>query len=701
VEQIIVIPSKKQELTSLDSSLLAIATRATNTCFWNYFIDNGRVEWGDNMLQIYGVARKQRLDTYEKWTKVVHPDDLAHVERALNSSIAAHDNFDTEYRIIRPNGQIRHIQALGVTTYDKGVAQFVNGINLDITDRKRTKETFQESEQKLRLITDNVPAFIAYIDPDLHYLSSNKNYEYSLGLSSEYIFGKHVKDVLGEAVYQSRKEQYTRVLSGESVNSEYLVRFIDNEEHWINVAFIPDISNEGEVKGFVVLGTDITEHRKAEEQVRELAFYDPLTGLPNRRLFMDRLTQAVAGSRRNGSYGALLLVDLDNFKKLNDTLGHAAGDKLLQNIAKNLKGALREGDTISRLGGDEFIIRLSGLPRAEYNAIVIAKKVAEKVRVTISQSGVFDNIVRHSTASIGVLVFRGESDIDDLMKRADFAMYQSKSAGRDTVNFFDPSMETARLKRINVESDLRMAVLEEQLLLHYQVQVNNKGQITGAEALVRWLHPEKSLILPADFIPLAEETGQILAIGQWVLKTACAQLAEWAARPEMDHLTISVNVSVKQFVQDDFVDQVLAVLNDTGANPHQLTLELTESLLAENIDDIVRKMSSLKTKGVRFSLDDFGTGYSSLSYLGHLPIEQLKIDLSFVSNILTDKYSAAITKTILSLGKSLNMKVIAEGVETEPQRECLASLGCHHYQGYLFSRPLPLEEFEEFVRARI
>ncbi|MFT7305757.1 MAG: EAL domain-containing protein (putative c-di-GMP-specific phosphodiesterase class I), partial [Candidatus Azotimanducaceae bacterium] len=335
------------------------------------------------------------------------------------------------------------------------------------------------------------------------------------------------------------------------------------------------------------------------------------------------------------------------------------------------------------------------------DAAGVANKVAEKVRVAISQNSSFGSISHHSTASIGVTVFRGhQAAIEDLIKQADLAMYKSKSSGRDTVHFFDPTMEITLLKRMNLEADLRIAVKEEQFLLHYQAQVNNEGQITGTEALVRWLHPEKGMISPADFIPLAEETGQILAIGQWVLKTACAQLAEWATRPEMAHLTISINVSAKEFLQKGFIDQVLAVLNDTGANPEQLKLELTESLLVENVEGIIETMLVLKTKGVRFSLDDFGTGYSSLSYLGRLPIEQLKIDLSFVRDILNDKNSAAIAKTILSLGKSLNMEVMAEGVETEPQRECLASLGCHHYQGYLFSRPLPMEEFEEFVRAR-
>ncbi|MDX2349684.1 MAG: EAL domain-containing protein [Porticoccus sp.] len=687
----------------------------------------------------------------------------------------------------------------------------------------QAEEKFQGNGQKLRLITDNVPAFIAYVDSDLHYRFSNKSYENWLGKSSKDVIGKHVKDVLGDEAYPIQKERYASVLSGKRVNFEYSLRFSDNKEHYISGSFVPDISDDGEVKGFFVLGTDITERKQAEEQlqiaaaafetgdgmmitdsegailrvnhaftiitgytaeeavgknprflqsgrhdkaffaamwesinstgqwqgeifdqrkngevypkwltisavkddndntthyvgshsditvrkqaeerIRKLAFYDPLTELPNRALFQDRLRQAMTASGRDGRHGALLLIDLDNFKTLNDTRGHATGDKLLKSIAQRLDNTLREGDTVSRLGGDEFMILLPGLSTVKQDAAIVAGKVAEKVRLSISQSDSFGSISHHSTASIGVTLFSGnESSIDDLMKRADLAMYKSKSCGRNTIYFFDPAMETALLKRITLEADLRLAIQENQFLIHYQAQVDNEGRVTGAEALVRWMHPEKGMISPADFIPLAEETGQILLVGQWVLETACIRLAEWATRPEMASLTISVNVSAKQFFQSDFVEQVLAILNDTGANPERLKLELTESALVENVEGIIETMLALKTRGVRFSLDDFGTGYSSLSYLSRLPLEQLKIDLCFVRDMLTDKNAAAIAKAIVGLGESLDMEVIAEGIETKSQQEFLTHLGCHRYQGYLYSRPIPVEEFEEFCNESL
>lgn len=687
----------------------------------------------------------------------------------------------------------------------------------------QAEEKFQGNGQKLRLITDNVPAFIAYVDSDLHYRFSNKSYENWLGKSSKDVIGKHVKDVLGDEAYPIQKERYASVLSGKRVNFEYSLRFSDNKEHYISGSFVPDISDDGEVKGFFVLGTDITERKQAEEQlqiaaaafetgdgmmitdsegailrvnhaftiitgytaeeavgknprflqsgrhdkaffaamwesinstgqwqgeifdqrkngevypkwltisavkddndntthyvgshsditvrkqaeerIRKLAFYDPLTELPNRALFQDRLRQAMTASGRDGRHGALLLIDLDNFKTLNDTRGHATGDKLLKSIAQRLDNTLREGDTVSRLGGDEFMILLPGLSTVKQDAAIVAGKVAEKVRLSISQSDSFGSISHHSTASIGVTLFSGnESSIDDLMKRADLAMYKSKSCGRNTIYFFDPAMETALLKRITLEADLRLAIQENQFLIHYQAQVDNEGRVTGAEALVRWMHPEKGMISPADFIPLAEETGQILLVGQWVLEAACARLAEWATRPKMAHLTISVNVSAKQFFQSDFVEQVLAILNDTGANPERLKLELTESALVENVEGIIETMLALKTRGVRFSLDDFGTGYSSLSYLSRLPLEQLKIDLCFVRDMLTDKNAAAIAKAIVGLGESLDMEVIAEGIETKSQQEFLTHLGCHRYQGYLYSRPIPVEEFEEFCNESL
>ncbi len=438
---------------------------------------------------------------------------------------------------------------------------------------------------------------------------------------------------------------------------------------------------------------------RREEKINELAFFDPLTGLPNRTLLLDRLRQLMTTSTRDDSYAALLFINLDNFKTINDTLGHDMGDLLLKQAAQRLTMCVPEGDTVARLGGDEFVLALGGLGLNESEAAMGAEIVARKALAALNQAYLLGDGSHRCTASVGATLFKGDlSSIEDLMKQANLAMYKSKAAGRNAFSFFDPDMEAAVMNRAALEKDLRVAVEEKQFLLYYQAQVVGEGRLTGAEVLLRWQHPQRGIVSPAEFIPLAEETGLILPLGLWVLETACTQLAIWADRAEMAHLTVAVNVSAHQFSQDDFVNQVLAVLKRTGANPQRLKLELTESLLVGDVQNIIEKMLALKAKGVSFSLDDFGTGYSSLSYLKRLPLEQLKIDQSFVRDVLNDPNDAAIVSAIVALAQSLGLGVIAEGVETAAQRDCLANLGCHTYQGYFFSRPLPLEGFEAFAR---
>ncbi|MCF8197485.1 MAG: EAL domain-containing protein [Sulfuritalea sp.] len=481
-------------------------------------------------------------------------------------------------------------------------------------------------------------------------------------------------------------------------NLEYAITGSDGERRWYTVNGEPLFDGTGAFMGYHGTGSDITARKQAEDKINELAFFDQLTGLPNRTLLLDRLKQAIIASTRSGSHGALLIIDLDNFKTLNDTRGHDVGDMLLKQVAKRLEQGVREGDTVARLGGDEFVVLLTGLSSDEADAATAAEVIAEKSLAALNQTYTLGETLHHSTASIGVTLFKGGvANSEELLKQADLAMYKSKTAGRNTVRFFDPTLESTVMEHAALEHDLRQAMADGQYLLHYQAQVAG-GQLTGVEVLVRWQHPQRGLVAPAEFIPLAEETGLILPLGRWVLETACTQLAAWAARPEMRHLTVAVNVSAHQFRQADFVDEVLAVLKNTGANPQRLKLELTESLLVANVEDVIEKMFALKAKGVGFSLDDFGTGYSSLSYLKRLPLDQLKIDQSFVRDVLNDPNDASIVRTIIALAQNLGLGVIAEGVETEAQRDFLANSGCLAYQGYLFSRPLPLDEFEAFAR---
>lgn len=456
---------------------------------------------------------------------------------------------------------------------------------------------------------------------------------------------------------------------------------------------------QGKQEGAVICAADITLRKAAENEIRSLAFYDPLTRLPNRRLLMDRLQRAIVTSDRNGCRGALLFIDLDNFKMLNDTFGHDKGDLLLQQVAQRLASSVRENDTVARLGGDEFVVLLENLSANAQEAEMQAGNVGRKILATLNQAYQLANRKHWSTPSIGLTLFSNHREtVEELMKQADQAMYQAKAAGRNGLRFFNPEMQSAMVARTALGAALRDAPLKNQFVLHYQAQLESNGDLTGAEALVRWEHPRRGTIPPDEFIPLAEETGLILSIGHWVLKTACIQLTNWAAQPEMAHLTIAVNISVCQFQQIDFVDQVIAVIEQTGANPQRLKMELTESVMISNTEDIIAKIGALKAKGIGFSLDDFGTGYSSLAYLKRLPLDCLKIDRSFINGIATDIGDAAITKMVITLGKDMGLTVIAEGVENEAQRDILFHQGCHAYQGYLFSPPLPLMEFETFVK---
>ena len=446
---------------------------------------------------------------------------------------------------------------------------------------------------------------------------------------------------------------------------------------------------------------DITERKIAEDQIKNLAFFDQLTGLANRTLLMDRLRQGMATSDRSGVYGALLFIDLDNFKVLNDTLGHDVGDLLLKEIAQRLQACVREGDTVARLGGDEFVVMLTGLETDPQTSAALTENIGEKILAALRKDCRLGVVNHPSSGSVGATLFCGQRiGIDELLKQADLAMYKAKDAGRNTLRFFDPAMEAAVMEHSALENSLRKALAEGQLSIHVQPQVLDDGRVVGAEVLARWWHPERGLVSPAMFIPVAEETGLIVPLGQWVLEAACQQLARWSTQPAFSHLTLAVNVSARQFRQSVFTQQVIDTIVRTGANPHRLKLELTESLMVANIDEIIGKMFALKAQGVGFSLDDFGTGYSSLSYLKRMPLDQLKIDQSFVRDVLIDPNDAAIANTIVALGRSLGLGVIAEGVETEAQQAFLAQCGCHAFQGYYFSRPTPIDEFERFIQSR-
>ncbi|NOU00554.1 MAG: EAL domain-containing protein [Gallionella sp.] len=490
----------------------------------------------------------------------------------------------------------------------------------------------------------------------------------------------------------------TQVKSTGTWHGEVLNRRKNGQVYLAKTNITAVYGDHGAITNYVITFTDLTEQKAAEKEINDLVFFDTLTGLPNRRMLMDRLKHALALGNRSQRQNALLYINLDNFKTLNDTLGHGKGDLLLQQTSVRLKACIRDCDTVARIGGDEFVVMLEGLHKAAAEAEAEAETIAKKILSSLGRPYHLAETSFQGSASLGIALFAEQPEtVEDLLKRADLAMYQAKASGRNTLRFFDPEMQKAAHSRAALEVDLRHAIAENQLELYFQSQVDQDQKIIGAEALIRWNHPTRGLVPPFQFIPLAEEVGLILPIGKWVLERACIQLKLWEKNAQAQHIQLAINVSPLQFRQTDFVEQVEAVLKKNQVVPSHLKIELTESMMFDNIEDTITKMQKLKKVGVRFSMDDFGTGYSSLSYLTRLPLDQLKIDQSFVRNIGVHSNDAVIVQTIIGMTHNLGMTVIAEGVETEAQRSFLEQNGCLNFQGYLFSRPIPLTDFEKLL----
>ena len=534
----------------------------------------------------------------------------------------------------------------------------------------------------------------------------NEAFEKHTGYSREDVMGRSPSLLQGQgSQYAELSRIHTALRQCVPVHAELINYKKDGSLFWVEMDIIPMHTAEGVVSHWVSTARDITQRKTAEEEIEYLAFHDPLTQLPNRQLLMDRLEQALAQSADADQTeagcinGALMFIDLDNFKVLNDTLGHATGDELLRKVATRLGSCVRLNDTVARLGGDEFVVMLESLPKDEAAAIDYSRIVGQRILLALSDPYYLAGYQHHSTCSIGITLFdRRQQSMSDLLKQADLAMYQAKASGRNTVCFFDPSLQASMIADAALNMELRQSLRAGDFVLYYQPQVGREGRMLGVEALVRWQHPTRGLLYPDAFIAQAEESGLILQLGQWVIETACVQLAKWSRRAATSHLRIAVNVSVRQFRHPDFVDMVMATIARVGINANKLELELTESLLATGMEVTIAKMGLLSKAGVTLSIDDFGIGYSALSYLKHLPLNQLKIDRFFVKDILTDPNDAAIARTIIGLAQSLGLGVVAEGVETIEQRDMLRRFGCDSYQGHLFCQALPIDALEQFMK---
>lgn len=598
-------------------------------------------------------------------------------------------NFAALYLRTQPSGVV-----LEVRSHEMADGGWVRTF-ADVTEHVRAGQALARSQLHLRALFDAIPDRVWLKDTAGRFIMCNPAAAQALGQDPDRMAGLTDAELDSSAGMPADSSETDQ----RALNSHAPVMY---EQAMSLVPGGPPIGvfevvkravfdHNGEPMGVLGMARDVTERKRADAQIERLAFYDPLTGLCNRRLFHDRLEQAQAASTRSQQWAAVCFIDLDNFKDLNDTQGHDQGDVLLQQVAKRLLAAVREQDTVARLGGDEFVVLLEELGQDEAQAALFANTVGEKLLEALNHPYMLHRGEHHNTPSLGLTLFRDHQErIEDVLKRADLAMYQSKSAGRNTVRFFDPQMQETVQRRSELARDLREALSRDELSLYSQPVVDGAGNVLGHEALLRWRHPQRGMVSPAEFIPVAEQTGLILPIGDWVLRHACKHLAAWAQDPAKTHWTLAVNLSARQLRQTDFVQLVHKALQATGARPDRLKLELTESLLLTDVEDSITKMGELATVGIRFSLDDFGTGYSSLSYLKRLPLSLLKIDQSFVRDLLTDPNDAVIAHTILQLADTLGLEVVAEGVENEGQKQLLQVMGCKAFQGYFFGRPAPM-----------
>jgi diguanylate cyclase (GGDEF)-like protein/PAS domain S-box-containing protein len=660
-----------------------------------------RYSW-ERLGEAQKVRKLARVVAYEPWNWVlvtgVYMDDM--------DDLLAGQRADLGYYV---NSQIKGLSwvmfgvfsislALSIV-FGQWVRRILDTYRADLEARNRD---LAESRERLRLhaqVFDSGGEAMIITDGDNRILAVNPAFTRITGYSADEARGRDPKFLeSGRHDASFFRAMWKDITEADGWSGEVWDRRRDGEVFpaWLSINPVRD--DTGTISHFIGTLTDITQRKAAEEKIRELAFYDPLTQLPNRRLLRDRLEQAIATSNRTGYHGAVLFIDLDNFKTLNDTRGHDVGDLLLVEVAHRLRGCLREQDTVARLGGDEFVVILTHLGRLENDAATQVERVGEKIMRTLNRPYDLAGHRYDITPSMGACLFHWAADsVDMLLRHADTAMYQAKQRGRNRLCFFDPAIQEALMERARLESELRGALGRNEFVCLHQPQVNGLGQVIGAEVLLRWRHPGLGMVSPQAFIPLAEETGLIVGIGAWVLDQACAKLKEWAGRPETRGLTLAVNVSAVQFRDADFISRVERVIASHGVNPHALKLELTESLVLEDVEGTIATMKHLKSLGVGFSMDDFGTGQSSLTYLKRLPLGQLKIDQSFVRDIIEDPNDAVIVRTIIAMANSMGLDVLAEGVETQEQRDFLTSNGCHRFQGYLFGRPMDVAAFEAMV----
>lgn len=689
--------AKNQELldqAQANEARLKEAQRLTHLGNWELDLERGTLWWSDEVFHIFELDRTGSEPSYELFLDTVHPEDRERVDRAYRESVEQRTPYRVEHRLLMPDGRIKYVMERGTTFYDENGRPVRSvGTVQDVTEQ-------EEVQERLRLVAgvfEHTADAVLISQVDGTIVDVNPAFSRILGYEREEVLGGNPRLWKSE---RHEREFYLGMWQALKENGYWRGEIWNRRKDGDVFPALETISSIrdslGQVTHYVAVMTDITNLKQSQHQLEYLAHHDPLTGLPNRLLFNERLGQALLRAERHGSMLAVLFLDIDRFKHINDSLGHPFGDSLLQEVGLRLQSLLRQEDTVARLGGDEFVLLMEELARPED-----AATLADKVKGLFARP--FDLLERsvRVTASIGISLYpRDGTDIDTLLRNADAAMYRAKEDGRNGYCFYTEELTQEALDRVVMEHALSQALEGDEFFLVYQPQLDLKtGRVLGAEALLRWRHPEKGIVPPATFIPLAEDSGLILDIGHWVLRTACAQCRTWLDAG-LDIGRMAVNVAGPQIQRGGLPEEVQMVLRETGLPAERLELEVTEGFVMGHAEFCIRQLDELRSCGVELSVDDFGTGYSSLSYLKRLPIGKLKIDRSFVRDLPANPDDLAIARAVIALGGSLGLEVIAEGVETAEQAQCLQASGCSQVQGFLYARPMPAPEFESWLRAR-
>ncbi len=666
-----------------------LATSGSNEGLWDFDVKSGEVFYSNRFKEIIGYANKPLKNHISSWINTIIPEDRAQVAKALENHInGLSTNFNVEHRV-KIDNQIRWVSIRGKASRSKdGKSMRVVGFLNDITEIKGAQIALRNSEEQFQLFMENLPAGAFIKDEHNTFLFSNKYLNNFFGVDT--LQGKNITDIMSTEDQNNIIHNNVLLKRGTFTAEEKLSDKMGKNHYFQTHRFVIDKNSQ---KLFGGIYSDISEQKKTETKLNILAHYDLLTNLPNRALFQDSLRNAVSKAKRNTNKIALMFIDLDNFKMINDTLGHDYGDLLLIEVAKRLKATLRAEDTVSRLGGDEFTIILEDIQDTAYPSIV-----AQKIIDTLSEPIQLKDEMGYIGASVGIAIFPDDADeIESLIKNADMAMYTAKNGGKNIYKYFTEDMNTDATERLELSNDLRSAIVNNQLKLYYQPIMNTKnGSLEAFEALVRWEHPKYGIITPDNFIKLAEEGGFMSKVGKWILHRACEQIK--FMQNEGVRAKIAVNISSKQLTQNHLEQTLKSIVKESGIDPTLLELEVTEGFLMENMDQVQSVLANLQKIGINTAIDDFGTGYSSLAHLKKLPITKLKIDKSFIDDIPSDKDGMQIASTIITLAQQLSLEVVAEGVETGKQVEFLKSKGCHLMQGYYFSEAIPEEEINSYIR---